>query len=322
MQEEHDEHMQEQEANLAGPALAVLIEPERPDAGASFDVTVTVDVPDAAATTDLIAVLVDQDGEELATAPLGYDDEAKLGVAKLAAHAPESPGDHRWTVILRDGTSEDGETLAQEAADFEVGAHRIRPTVWGLPSAVEAAGTFRVSVGLRCTSTCHSAGWSFVVRDEEGADILTGCVGDEPAPRTEALHFAEIELPAPDKEGLHIWHIVPLCPEDGLPHTAQATEVRLNVVPRAEHVIRVRAIDASSGQPVEKAKVVAHPFRTFTDSEGRAELAVPRGTYTVFVSGRRYFPVRNVVDVEQEDTVEIVAELHFDRADEEVDQWA
>lgn len=141
-------------------------------------------------------------------------------------------------------------------------------------------------------------------------------------PGTDALHCAQVELRAPDHEGRYVWRVRPADPCMELPHSTAPADLHLNVVRQPDHVIRVVALDAVSRQPVQRARVVAHPFRTFTDLDGRAEIAVPAGAYRVFVSGRQYFPFQDEVDVRQDGNVEIVAEMHVDRAFDEVDQWA
>lgn len=296
------------------PDLSLLIEPESPEAGAPMSIAVTTDVPPDGKR----AKLLDAEGAERATAGFGDPDETGRVTARLDTTAPDTAGDHAWTVILVD-TDEDA-PLARTDAAFSTRPHDIRPTVWGIPSAIPSGTAFRVNIGLRCVSGCSSAHWGFVIADESGTEILAGQVGDSPAPGTEALHFAEIELNAPRTEGQHVWQIRPTCPEHTLPHVAVPADLNLNVVRQPEHVIRVRAVDALTGSPVNRAKVVAHPFRALTDADGRAEIAVPRGSYTVFVSGQQYFPVRQQAEIAAD--VEIHAEMYLDRAFDEVDQWA
>ena len=79
------------------------------------------------------------------------------------------------------------------------------------------------------------------------------------------------------------------------------------------------AVDLESQTPVEGAKVVAHPYRTLTDAQGRAELRVPGGAYRLFVSGKQYFPFRHDCDVTADVTVR--AELAVDRELSDDDIW-
>jgi len=311
--------MQQEETMPTGPVLAILTEPEQPDAGSAFTVTVTTDVS-APEAQGLAAALLDHEGCERAAAPLGYDHDRGLALATLNADAPPTLGRYRWTALLRATEDEAGEPLATAEVDLDTSAHSIRPAIWAVPPAIEAGAEFSVRVGLRCTAGCTARGWSFRVLDAAGDEVATGMTGDTPAPGTDALHFAEISLRAPEEDGKHLWTVVPVRPDADLPHEVHAADLRLTVIPQPDRVIRIRAVDAATGAPVDRAKVVAHPFRTFTDAEGCAEIAVPQGAYTVFVSGKQYFPFRH--EVETDEDVDIVAELHVDRAYDEVDQWA
>jgi hypothetical protein len=302
------------------PVLDILVKPERPDAGAPMIVMLSSRL-DREDCKGLAATLLDAEGEVLATAPVVFDVDNQRAVANLTTTAPEAPGAHRWQVALHaEDAEEDDPVLAVAEVDFDSCAHSIRPTVWGVPPAVEQGKSFRISVGLRCTAGCPSAGWAFRVLDAEGAEVASGLTGDAPAPGTDALHFAEVELRAPDAEGLHVWTVQPVSPEAEMPHAVQPVDLRLTVTAGAQHVIRVRARDAASGEPIARAKVVAHPFSTLTGADGTAELPVPRGRYRVFVSGRRYFPFRQELEVAGD--LELLAELHIDREYDEVEQWA
>ena len=313
-----DQTMIETMHNPDTPEVALDLLPETPDAGRPVTVTARIDLPGVAAPQDLRVVLTNDAGDTIATAPLLREAETATCAAVLTAMAPDSAGAHRWQASL-DGPAAPG---ARGALSFHVAAHGLRPVVWDIPPAIETGADFTIRAGLRCTSGCRSAGWSLCVRDADGAMLATATVGDVPADGTEALFFATLTLRAPDAPGHMTWQVLPLAHDRGLPHVPLATPLAFNVVARAEHVIRVRALDMVTGDPIARAKVVAHPFRTFTDAEGMAELAVPRGVYTVFVSGKQYFPVRTVADVATEGDIRILAEMQVDRAYDEVDQWA
>ena len=78
-------------------------------------------------------------------------------------------------------------------------------------------------------------------------------------------------------------------------------------------------VDVESQVPVEGAKVVAHPYRTFTDDRGMAKVRVPAGKYRLFVSGKKYFPYRSDCDVKADLTVK--ADLAVDRELSDADIW-
>jgi hypothetical protein len=84
--------------------------------------------------------------------------------------------------------------------------------------------------------------------------------------------------------------------------------------------LTVVAVDVESHAPVEGAKVVLHPYRTFTDERGVAEVRVPQGEYRLFVSGKKYFPFRSECDIEADVTIR--AELALDRELSDADIWS
>jgi hypothetical protein len=64
---------------------------------------------------------------------------------------------------------------------------------------------------------------------------------------------------------------------------------------------------------------VLHPYKTFTDERGVAEVRVPQGEYRVFVSGKKYFPFRSECDIKADVTLR--AELFVDRELSDADIW-
>jgi hypothetical protein len=75
-----------------------------------------------------------------------------------------------------------------------------------------------------------------------------------------------------------------------------------------------------SQTPVEGAKVVLHPYKTFTDERGMAEVSVPRGEYRLFVSGKKHFPFKSDCDVQTDLTIR--AELALDLELTDADIWS
>ncbi len=304
--------------NLETTELEIGVKPARPEAGAPMQIEVVPQGDLLGQTEGLVAVLQDADAQHLATAPMEIDPNGGTPRALLRVSAPNCVGDCRWTLRA----TREGETLAQAEVTFEVAAQVIRPSVWNLPPAITAGEEFRCTVGLACAGESTAANLAFVVEDEGGTVLQSGVTGSTPTPGTQGLHCAEITLRAPDRAGRNVWRVRPVDPGLDLLHTPVCTEIHLNVVARPDRVIRVLVQDAVSGEPVERARVTAHPFRTLTDAEGRAELAVPAGTYTVFVSGLQYFAFKAEADLQGDAEADIIARMHVDRAYDEVDQWA
>ena len=206
--------------------------------------------------------------------------------------------------------------------------HSMSVVVWDAPSTVECGEKFIVKLGAKCSSECRPDGWTIEVLDHDGNVQATAAPSDEPWPGTAALYFAEVELSAPDTDGLYSWEAK--APGGGLgdgpaddldiPHAESITPFGVRVVPTPECVLTVVAIDMERQTPVEGAKVVLHPYKTFTDERGVAELRVPRGEYRLFVSGKKYFPFRSECDVQTDATVR--AELALDLELTDADIWS
>ncbi len=201
--------------------------------------------------------------------------------------------------------------------------HSTSVVVWDEPSTVERGEGFSVKLGVKCSSECPPDGWTVEVRDQDGKKRATATLSAEPWPGTAALYYAELDLSAPDTEGLHEWEAKALADgaADGpdIPHAECIVRFGVRVVPTPECLLTVVAIDMESQTPVKGAKVVVHPYKAFTDERGMAEVRVPKGEYRLFVSGKNYFPFRS--DVEMKTDVTIRAELAVDRELSDADIW-
>ncbi len=189
--------------------------------------------------------------------------------------------------------------------------HNIHIVVWDVPSTIECGKAFSIKLGVKCDRECGSDGWLLKISDHEGNELTSATLSDEPWPDTTALYYAEVELNAPDTEGLYAWKSKVAVAELEIPHSESRTDFNVRAVPPAECVLTVEAIDLESQTPVEGAKVVVHPYRTFTDERGLAEVRVPKGEYRLFVSGKNYFPFRSDIEVTSDMTIR--AELAVDQ---------
>ena len=237
--------------------------------------------------------------------------------AEVAVEAPPELGDYTWRAVI---SNEPQEAEGAATFSFTVRAHGIRILVWDVPSTVAAGERFRMRVGAKCSSGCAPTGWTFEIQDHLGATRARAELEDAPWPGTTALFSAEVELDAPESEGLHTWVAVLLPAAGKHPHDEGRTTFRVRSVAPPEILLRVEAIDRDSRRPVERAKVVVHPYRTFTDADGVAELRIPKGEYRLFVSGKRYVPYRQLGAVTEDTTVR--TELYADVGLSDADVWA
>ena len=203
-------------------------------------------------------------------------------------------------------------------------AHATRVVVWDVPAAVEPDAAVRFKVGVKCAADCSSAGRRVEVRDESGHVVASGAVGDVPWPGTSSLYYTELELRAPNVEGLHAREAFVVAAHDnaggGAPHDAASAQFQIRTAQAPGCRLRVVAVDARSGMPVPGAKVVVHPYHTLTDLDGIAELRVPKGAYRLFVSGRDRFPFRS--DGEIAGDITIQAELDEDLGPSDAELWS
>ncbi|MDX1562915.1 MAG: hypothetical protein R3305_08300 [Gammaproteobacteria bacterium] len=220
-------------------------------------------------------------------------------------------------------------------------AHALSVVVWDVPPAVERARTFAIKAGVKCLEGCETAGWRVEVRDAAGQVVTDAVIGQAPLIGTAALFHTEIELTAPDDEGLFAFEVIAL-PRDratavaGVDATAtqgvdgestaaaRHDEARaafnIHTVPAPDCELTVIAIDREKQAPVAGARVVVHPYRTVTDDQGVAKLKLPKGAYRLFVSGGQFIPYRGDGEIDADLTIR--AELDPDLPLSDAELWS
>jgi hypothetical protein len=204
--------------------------------------------------------------------------------------------------------------------DCNVERHSTRIVVWDLPSAVERSNKFRVKFGVKCSNECRPNGWVLEVSDNDGNKLAGATLSDEVWPDTTALYYTEVELTAPDSEGLHAWEAKVPATEQDIPHGEGVASFNVRVVATPEYILTIEAIDRETQSPVEGTRVVVHPYRAFTDERGLVQVKVPKGKYRLFVSGKNYFPFRSDKEVNADMTVR--AELTMDQELSDADVYS
>ena len=166
------------------------------------------------------------------------------------------------------------------------------------------------------SNECHLANKDFGIYDHEARQVATGTLTGDRWPGTAALYVAEIELEAPEEEGLYTWSVrSPSTPlgagpgsEGGVPHAEGSASFGVRVVNPPEYVVRVETVDRTSQTPVRGARVVMHPYKAVTDERGVAEVRVAKGAYKLFVSQSRYLTFGLPVEV----TADMMARAELD----------
>jgi hypothetical protein len=176
---------------------------------------------------------------------------------------------------------------------------------WDVPPAIVAGERFRIKVGIKCSlgsNDCGPSETSFAVFDHAGAQVAKGNLPGDLWPGTTGLYAAEIELEAPEREGLYTWSAKLPGSDPGGPRGDGSVSFGVRVVGRPEHRMKVEAIDKVSRTPIPDARVVMHPYRAVTDGRGVAEMQVAGGSYQLLVSQTAYLTLALTVEVKMDMT--------------------
>lgn len=279
--------------------LTVTVEHDPVDAGATVSLVASAVCEPGCDLTGDAVLIHDAAGTVIGTLEFDAFDEASgASTGSLSLAAPATVGDHAWSAVVPAFAVDDlrfGETAAPIA--FAVRAHRTRINVWDVPTAVPAGSRFSARIGVKCTCGCDLGGEQIAVVDESGRELAVATLPAEIWPGSDALHAVEVELPAAASAGRQTWEVrfQPVGLE--LPHEASTGRFGVVFTPAAEHVVKVEAVDRDSQQPLAGAIVTMHPYRALTDAQGIAELRVPKGTYTLFVSARSHVSDQAAIEV-------------------------
>lgn len=254
-------------------------------------------------------IIKDDSGADIKEIALAAFDGSVNESAEFAITAPNEPGEYRLTARFEDQTSSGltptdltpgdvapgdvaPESLAcnnleHEASSaqlsFVVKPHATSIAIWNVPSYVMGNDRFGIKVGVQCCAECNLAGQIIEVCNDEQVQLATATLGDEPLPATNALHWAEVELQAPDAEGLFNWTVRLPRPELALAHDEATQSFAFRVARAPEHVVTVEIVDKVEGNPIASAQVILHPYRGFSDERGIARIGVATGDYDLWI---------------------------------------
>lgn len=319
--EELEASLGEIDADVEEETEAEDSDPTEIDAGGAVSLVVTVVCSPARDLRGLAVVIRDQHGSAVGeTGIVEFDGEINT-TSELVVRAPLRAGEYDWLAVLP-AHKADGVDYEEASTPFSiiVRAHATSVVVWDVPTAIVAGEMFRFKLGVKCSSDCPSTGWTFAVNDERGEEIAAGAFGNEPWRGTVALYYAEVEARAPTEEGLFDWTASAPGTGSDIPHEQRKVRFGVRAVRQPDCLIAIEAVDKASQLPIKGAKVVVHPYRTFTDDRGHAEVRVPKGAYRIFVSGADHVPYRAETEVLADKSIR--AELLFDRAPTDADLWS
>jgi hypothetical protein len=261
------------------------------------DLPVTVTGPDGTVAT--IAPRVDQDrGPEDAT------------LREIALAAPRQVGEHVWSVRFLPHEHE-GVRHEEGALPVHVRTlpHATSLAVWEVPSPVVMGERFSIKVGAKSAAACELKDKKIQVSNQAGAVIAQGQLGDAPWPGTSALYWTEVELTAPDQEGM-FWCTVKFAAADvETPHERSSSKFSVAIVRPPEHRLTVEVFEKATKAPIEDAQVRLGAYRAATDPSGRAEVAMPKGTYDLTVWKVGYDAPAQTLDIREDINIQVEAEI-------------
>lgn len=300
--------------------FAVDINSGEIEAGADIRLEAVLSCTPAEDLRGQVLLLKDQDGELVTSVEFTEFDDGLNRTNEFSVKAPDEAGEFTWSAVLPSLVP--GRFPYEEISipvSLTVLPHKTRVLVWDVPPAIIRGERFTIKAGVKCSSNCSTVGWVLNVHDHNGVCIATSTIGDQVWPQTASLHYTEFELTPPDV-GLHRWKVEAAAKAAALPHEEGSASFGVRVTPQPECKIRVEALDEETQEPIAGAKVVAHPFRTFTDERGFAELRVPKGKFTIFVSGKKFIPFRMEGEIESD--LDIKAALAVDRGLTVAEIWS
>jgi hypothetical protein len=289
----------------AQTTCAVRVTPDVVEANEEITLQLTVSSSPPCDLRGHALLIKDQAGADVTRIELTRFDGTANETDEFVVKAPFNPGTYTWSAVcppvVKPGVSCPEATTA---ISFVVKPHTTNVVVWDIPSPIVLGERFKVKVGIKCAHECSLADRDVEIWNDEGTLAGRGKLSDDRWPGTSALYAGEIELEAPDEEGLYAWTVKG--PSTGLgagpstpdvPHIQASVSFGVRVVTHPECVVTVEAVDQASQTPLSGARVVMHPYKAVTDERGVAQVRVAKGAYKLFVSQTRYLTFGLPVEV-------------------------
>jgi PEGA domain len=175
--------------------------------------------------------------------------------------------------------------------------HRTSLAVWAVPSPVQIASRLAITVGANSSGACALGGARIEIRDDTGAVVGEGILGETPWPGSGALYWTQIVLASPPNEGLQCWTVGFAATDLELPHLASSAQFSFTAVKPPEHRVAIAVMESDVAAPVEKTEIALGPYRAATDKTGMAHIEVPGGTYELAVWKSGFRPASKTVEI-------------------------
>ncbi len=291
---------------LSEPAPAELA------VGSDFVLQVNVSCPAGCDLGTMPLAVTGPDGQLTTFEPASDQERSPGEVAPraIALKAPQQVGEHVWVVRF---LPQEGAGVRHEECTLPVHVtavpHATSLAVWAVPSPVVMGEKFSVKVGAKSAAACDLKGKQIAISNQAGAVVAQGSLGDSPWPGTSALYWTEVEVTAPDQEGM-FWCAVNFAAADvETPHDGASSKFSVAIVRPPEHRLTVEVLEKDTKAPIEDAQVRLGAYRAATDPSGRAEVAMPKGTYDLTVWKVGYDAPSQIVDLHDDVSIQIEAEI-------------
>jgi len=230
--------------------------------------------------------IVDQDGEILKETKLIIPSGAAFDTDPVVLKVPTAPGEYTWSAIYPE-QEKDGISHQQAALTFSFTIRPEHPTnivIWDVDSPVVTGSRFKAKVGVKCSAGCVLADKTIKIFNQQEELVGTEKLGWDPLPETSSLYWTEVELQAPEQEGYYTWSVKFTEAEENTEHLEAVATFGFRVVNQPDCTLTLEVRDKENGEPIKNASVILHPYRTKTDENGEAKLAVSQGKYQLFVT--------------------------------------
>jgi hypothetical protein len=252
----------------------------------------------------LPVTVTDPDGLAATIAPrAGPASEAPR---EIALKAPPQAGEHVWSI--RFAPHESGGVRHEECTlpvSVSTKPHATSLAVWAVPSPVVMGERFSVKVGAKSAAGHELRGQKIQISDPTGAVIAQGSLQDTPWPGTSALYWTEVEVPAPEQEGMFWCAVDFAAAEVEAPHERSSSRFSVAIVRPPEHRLTIEVVEKDTKAPIEDAQVRLGAYGAATDPSGRAEIALPNGSYELTVWKVGYEAPGRTVDIHDDVGVQV-----------------
>jgi hypothetical protein len=215
----------------------------------------------------------------------------------LILKAPIVSGEHTWTVVLPEQEKNDvTHAEVSTSCTFMVkDYHKTNMAVWDVDSPVLKGSPFSMKVGIRCSVDCQLTDREIEIYDHQDILLTTGRLGENPWQDSEALYWTEIELQAPDDDGIFTWAAKFSEPDSESPHLESSMSFGFEVVEPPNCSLKVEVTDQETGLPINDVDVVLHPYRAKTGEDGIVDFELTEGEYQLYAVQREYDIYRAVI---------------------------